>query len=747
MNRYQWIVASFCIAGILSGCGTGRVQTAPEEPLQKPSIAEPVSIQTARPGHDLQRDVPGDGDFELVETPFGLIRRPKKKPGISAEPGVPFKSAPAIETPGSGATVSAAKPPRDLLVAKTGDPLAPPSQGKPGDIVLNFDNADLFEVIRTFAELLDFNYILDGGVTGTVTIQTTRGIHRNDLWPIFFQILEINGLTAVQEDHLFKIAPIKDVSRLPLRYHTGRQAPDAFPSERTMIQIIPLEYIQAPEMATLVKPFISANGTLITHDKTNTLIIVDKGSAIVKALKLIEVFDIDLFKQVRHRFFQFNYVQADDMQKLLTEILTGYDSGMKQGLKMVPIERLNTLLVISNTASMMGIIEGFIRQLDVPSADIEARIYVYPVQNARAEDLGGVLESIFNTTAAKEKQLSPTTKGAAAAKEDASTGARPNPLIKPSQPAAAPTESTTAPTAAARIPAAVGGDTGGAKTLTGELKITTDPVRNTLIFQATPSDYRIIEDILKKLDVMPRQVLIDVLIAEISLDDSSELGVEWSYLKDNSLLDTTVQLGSSGLQYAKNLSDKWAVTISALASQNKVKVISAPSIMASDNTAASINISTEIPVASAQYEYNTSGGVTSTSIQYRNTGIILSVTPHINERGLVSMEISQEVSNVASGVTVAGKEYPSFRQRSVSTTLTVGHRQTIVIGGLIQENKDDTESGLPLLSKIPLLKYLVGQHKKTVSRTELVLSITPHVIVNLEDVDAVTNDFKKKISL
>ena len=742
MNRYRCvcIFVAILIAGILSGCTAGDVNTRPSADPQQPQMAlQKTESSETRPSGTVQ--TPND-EFEFVKTPFGLVRRAKAKPAPAVETS---KSEPNPIRSGAQPIAPFVRSPKNILSPKMEERPTPSVKETPGDVVLNFDNADLFEVIRTFAELLDFNYILDSGVTGTVTIQTTSGIHRQDLWPIFFQILEINGLTAVKEDQLFKITANKDLARLQVRYNMGRQAPDAFPSERTMIQIIPLEHIQAQEMATLVKPFISANGTIVTHDKTNIVIIVDKGAVIAKALKLVEVFDIDLFKQIRHRFYPFTYVQAEEMEKLLSNILSGYDSSMKQGLKLIPIERLNTLLVISNTSSVMEIIDGFIKQLDVPSEDIEPRIFVYAVQNARAEDLGALLESIFSPPD-KEKQQALTSKGAPAAKEGTPSAAR-NPLIKSNEPAASKNDAAAPVPAGTRIPASGGDGSGGAKTLTGELKITTDTVRNALIFQATPSDYLVVEDILKKLDVMPRQVLIEVLIAEISLDDSSELGIEWSYLKDNKLLETTVQIGSSGLAYAKNLTDKWAMTLSALASENKVKVISAPSVIASDNTAASINISTEIPVASAQYEYNTSGGVTSTSIQYRNTGIILTVTPHINERGLVSMELSQEYSTQASGVTVAGKEYPSFRQRSVNTTLTVGQRQTIVIGGLIQENQDATESGLPLLSKIPFFKYLVGTHKKTASRSELIISITPHVIISLEDVDSVTNDFRKKISL
>ncbi len=750
MANSQKVIVVYCILIVcfFMGCASSMVDTPKTRP-KAGKIPEKIKIEKKLPGVVVNE---ADNEaFEIVETPFGMIKRPKGNAAAVVRQSYPGESVSNAGTQAS--TAPAAGPFRTGqtgIKKDIGKKKPKRDRRDPGDVFLNFDNADLYEVIRTFAELLELNYIIDKNVKGNVTIQTARGLHRKDLWPVFFQVLEINGLTAVEEDHLYRIVENKEASRLPLSYNIGRQAPDTHPSERIAIQIVPLGYIKAAEMTKLIKPFVTVEGTIITHDKSNTLIIVDKGSAIIKALKLIDVFDIDLFQKIRHRFYSFKYNQAEEIATVMKDILGGYGGDMMEDLKMVPIERLNTLLVISNNERVMEIIDGFIKQLDVPSKDIEPRIYIYHVQNGQAEDLGSLLGQIFSQTADKQQKIN-RAQPAAGTAESAVSGQ--NPLIKgapraaeydPAAPSAQATPTQT-PSAGPGPPGGGGGG-GGASTLRGELKITTDKTRNALIIEAVPADYRIVAGILTQLDVMPRQVLIEVLIAEITLDDKTELGVEWSSMKDNLGLDTVVNIGSSGFFYNVNFTDRWALKLNALATENKLKIISAPSVMASDNKPASINISTEIPVASAEYEYNTAGGVTSTSIQYRNTGIILTVTPTINERGLVSMEISQEVSNQSAGVTVGGKEYPSFRQRSVTTTLTVGHQQTIVMGGLIQENQEDTESGVPFLNKIPILKYLAGSHANTGSRTELVLSITPHVIVNLEDVEAITKDFKQKIS-
>ena len=267
---------------------------------------------------------------------------------------------------------------------------------------------------------------------------------------------------------------------------------------------------------------------------------------------------------------------------------------------------------------------------------------------------------------------------------------------------------------------------------------------------------------------MPRQVLIEAVIAEITLSDGFELGLEWFYTKgvetDVGLLEgslTGMRLSEAlpktlnetlnfGLYSVVGIADKVKAEISALASKKKVNILSRPHILASDNKEASINISKEIPVASSEFRYGSGSDVTETSIQYRDTGIMLSVTPHINERGLVTMEISQEVSEVIEKRNFDVREgddknRPSFFKRSVNTSLTVKHGQTIVIGGLIREIKDDSKSGSPWLVDIPVIRYLFGKTEKNTEKVELIILITPQVITSLEDVDAVTEEFKSKV--
>ncbi len=619
-----------------------------------------------------------------------------------------------------------------------------PDEADTQEAVFNFEEADLREVIRTMADILSIDYILDSDVKGTVTIHTSGALDQGDIFDIFLQILELNGLTAIREGNLYKITSIKDSSRMSLLARYGRDAAGIDPDQKVMIQVIPLSYIAAQEMTKLLEPFMSANGTLISHDDSNTLMVVDRAVNIYKVLKLIDVFDVDIFEKIGHRFYTIRNIPVEEMADLLRDILSAYGRDEKSGVRLIEINRMNQLLILSEDPKLFSEIEKFLLQLDVAGEGVEPRIYVYSVKNGEAEELGQLLTSVFSGKGPSAAEL-PVAE--AVQPKESNPFAPPDPFEKPAS-SEKPT-AVTRPPAEIPVPPGAPTETRGSATLRGEVAITSDSIRNALIIEATPSDYLVIRDILEQIDVLPRQVLIRVVIAEISLDGREELGVEWSYKKGPGDLSTSLlnaQMGSSGLQFAVGQADRWSAALSALAQDNKVNVLSTPTVLASDNKEAKINVSTKVPVASAEYIFDSGvSGVTQTNIQYRDTGIILSVTPHINERGLVSMELQQEVSEQGGGVEVGGQNFPSFRERSVNTTLTVKNGQTIIMGGLMTEREEKGNSGVPFFSKLPVIGFLFGRDTKEFSKNELILLITPQVINTLDEVDSVTEEFQKRI--
>jgi general secretion pathway protein D len=734
------------VAVAAQAAGAAEIPAAANAAVHEKGEDDKVGAQAAgtaeRPAEKTYADK--QGKFEIVPTPFGYVKRDIKR--VEKELSLPLPGQPEPVVPLTPVVKAPAVPPA-LKAEQVSLAPGPPGKlaegkapGNAGQISFDFDDADLYAVIRTMADLLNINYIIDPAVSGKVTIHTAGLLRIEDIFPIFYQTLEVNGLTAVKEGNLYRILKLRDALRMPIASRLLKETKDIPSEERIIIQIIPLKFISAQEAAKVLIPFISADGTIVPEGGSNTLLVVDKGINIFKVLKLVEVLDVSVFEKINYRFYNLKNVSAEDASKALGDILSLSAGGGKDDVKFIPIRWLNALLIVSSSPDIFVRVDTLISQLDKPSEGAQPQIYVYSVKNGMATELGDTLRSIFGKGGELKKS---------AGKESVPT----NPFAKSfTEKKTLSTSAATATPAAIATPAATAKsaatETGSSATLRGDIRITADPIRNALIIEAIPGDYQLVEKILGRLDVLPRQVLIEVVIAEISLGKGTELGIEWTFKKDN-WIDTgslSASVGASGLQYALGLSQKWQVALHALASESKLNIISSPSILASDNKQARIDVTTEVPIPSTSYTIQTTGSnLLETKVEYRNTGVILDVTPHINEYGLVTMDISQEVSNVGTLLKVADKDYYSFDTRKILTSLTVKHNQSIVIGGLISSKKSDAAAGVPWLVNIPLIRWLFGTETKNVSKSELIVMITPRVITSLDDVDAVSEEFKKKI--
>ncbi len=714
-----------------------------------PVVETSASVPAVPPPLAVAESAPAPADTTSASAPEGDAPAAASVLTPAALPPLQSGTAPPLPAPPEKAELNVHK--AELSVQKTEPHVQKPPERKPaeraGQISFDFDAADLYAVIKVMADYLKINYIIDPGVSGKVTIHTAGHLKGADVFPVFYQTLEVNGLTAVKEGNVYRISKIKDAARMPISFRLLQDAKDLPPEERIVLQIIPLQFISAPEAATVITPFVSAEGTIIAEGGSNTLLVVDKGINILKVLRLAEGFDVSVFERLNYRFYNFKNASAEDASKTLGEILALSPSGSKNDVKFIPIKWLNALLVVSSSPDVFLQVEGLINQLDIPSEGAQPQIYVYSVKNGMAAELGDILRAIFGkggeikTTATKESvPTNPFAKGVADKKLASTATKAGTPFAATNAPAAATPAATTKPAAAET--------TGASTTLRGDIKITSDPIRNALIIEAIPGDYKIVERILERLDILPRQVLIEVFIAEITLGEGTDLGIEWTFKKDNwaesgSLAAT---IGAAGLNYTLGLSQKWQTALHALANESRLNVLSSPSVLASDNKQARIDVTKEVPIPSTNYTIVTSGeNVLETKIEYRNTGVILDVTPHINEYGLVTMDISQEVSSVGELLKVAGQDYYSFNNRKILTSLTVKHNQSIVIGGLISKENNDASSGVPWFVKVPILRWLFGTEKKSESKSELIVMITPHVINSLDDVDAVREEFTKKM--
>jgi general secretion pathway protein D len=660
----------------------------------------------------------------------------------SAQPAVP--ATPKAPSP-AGVQPSAPSQPSAPPVAR---PATPPIG--PG-VIFNFDNADIYEVIRVMTEILRINYLIDPRVKGTVNIHTTGQLPAEEVFPIFQSILRLNGATAVKKDGLYEIVPLSDAKKTYVSPTTIRGGTKLPLEEKYTIQIVSLKYIPATEASKLIKPFLSDGADIVEHPPHNILIISDVASNIKKSLDILALFDIDIFTSMRVRIYPILNADVTEVAKEMERIFSSFEVSTKSargvGITFTPITRINSLLVISSIPNIFEKVEGWLKELDkIPGEGSKLSVFVYYVQNAKAKDLAEVLKEVF--VKAKEKK----TEKAVTPAEATPRGARPAPAPAPPP--------TPAKEEAGGVPE-------------GEINIVVDETTNSLIIKAFHRDYRAILETVKKLDIYPKQVLIETLLAEITLDDTNKLGVEWAqFFKGGeaqqrfsfgttpstgtttmSLADAAAALPGAGtFRYSIEIGRRLSAAISAAATENRLKIISSPHILASNNKEAKIQVGSSQPILTNTY---TTPGVTSTTgsgvvegtIEYKDIGIILTITPRVSDGGLITLELQIEKSDVNAKALPLGnlQNVPVFTKKTAKTILSVLEGQTVVIGGLIEDSKNVTKSGIPLLSKIPLLGALFGFQTYEKIRTELILLLTPHIITDQITSDAVTREFKEKV--
>jgi general secretion pathway protein D len=615
-------------------------------------------------------------------------------------------------------------------------------------IVFRFDNADLYEVVRAMAEILKINYLIDPKVRGTVNIHTSGAIAQEDVYPILLAILRMNGATIVKRDSIYEVVPFSEGRRLPVTIGAGRPG---LPGDRFVIEIIKPRYLPIAELEKVIKPFLSDEKEVIPYPQHNVLIVVDLASNIRKVQEMIGLFDIDIFSD---KFIQIYSIAnsdvtevAKELERIFASLEISSKSGRGIGITFTPIARLNSLLVVSSIPNIFDRVEKWIGELDrPPSEGSRVWIHVYYVQNAKAKDLADVLQQIYG----KGKEAKPRVEEPKAKPTTQPRLARPAEPAKPEAPApAAPSP--------AREEAA-----GAAE---GEINIVVDEANNALVIRALQRDYRAILETIKKLDIYPKQVLIEVLLAEITLNEETKFGIEWSrfitsnppnaqefILSGTPPVEAFLQPLAAGFRYTiVELGGRFAAAVSAAATDGRLNVISSPHILASNNKEAKIQIGAETPIITQTYTSTTTtttGDVLGQTIEYKDIGIILTVTPRISDAGLVTLEIQIEDSTVQK-VTIGAVnnllEVPAFRKKTATTTLSVLEGQLIVIGGLISDTKDTSNTGIPVINKVPLIGALFGVHRQTKEKTETLLLMTPHIITDASQSRAVTEEFRKKV--
>ena len=582
--------------------------------------------------------------------------------------------------------------------------------------------------------------MIDPRVRGVANIHTAGQISAEDILPIFQTVLKMSGATAILKDNVYQIVPFGDAKKMYTRSTISSES-GVLPEEKFIIQIIPVKFIPVAEVSKLIKPFLSDGADIVEHPPNNILIIGDLASNVKKSLDIIGLFDIDIFTDLRVRIYPILNADVTEVAKEMERIFSSFEvstkSGRGVGITFTPVTRINSLLVVSSIPDIFGKVEGWLKELDkIPPEGRKFSVFVYYVQNAKAKDLADVLKQIFMGT--KEKKVDYKEKIVTPEQPTVSRGVRPSPT--PSPPVAPQEEAGAVPE--------------------GEINIVVDETNNALVIRAFARDYRTILETIKKLDIYPRQVLIDILMAEITLDDENQFGVEWSrflsYTKDQEVAmiarppaDPLSQaLSSVGIRYSiVELGGRISAAISAAATDKRLNVISSPHILASNNKEAKIQVGKSQPILTNTYTTTgtTTTGVVEGTIEYKDIGIIVTVTPRISDAGLITLDLQVEKSDVSSVTLGTLPSVPVFDKKTAKTVVSVLEGQAIIIGGLIEDTKDRTKSGVPLLSKIPLLGALFGTQNYVAKKTELILMMTPHIITDHIQSNAVTREFREKV--
>ncbi|HEX6137167.1 MAG TPA: type II secretion system secretin GspD [Casimicrobiaceae bacterium] len=696
----------------------------------------------------------------VTEAPAAPAARETAKPtdqapaASAAEPYHTYK--------GSGVTIKG-----QGAKAPPGKPAAPGG----GPVVLNFEGADLREVVRNIlGDILNQAYTIDQRVGGQVTIRTSSGIARDALPATLETLLRMNGATMVREDNLWKVVPQSDAVR-------GNVTPQLGGSTRALppgysVQIVPLKYVGVAEMLKILEPFARDAQAMRGDITRNLLILSGTEQELRHLIDTIDMFDIDWMSGMSAGVFTLQNADVKSVAQELDKVIGDRNTSPFTGiLRIIPIERMNALLVISPNPEYIDQAKKWIERLDAGSGE-GVRFYVYNLQNQRAERVGPLLQQAFSGRVTQTPTPSQPTvaPGTPAGTIVSPPTFQQQPTIPPNQPIVPPAAAAAAGAIAAARAVTGEGAAGG---VVRNIQVVADKDQNTILIVATPSEFSIIEQALRKLDVPSRQVMIEVTIAEVKLTDQLQFGVDWLFkggapsgrgsggnVVRNTSINPAVPIpvptsaagaAATGLAVAAqgfayiinnaNFPGGVQAVLHLLDTYGNTKVIANPHIAALDNQKATIKAGNRIPVNQQTIVGNTTNAVTTTA-QYIDTGVLLQVTPHINEGGLVTLDVQAEVSSP--GTSVAG-EAPPIDTRSIQTLIAVPSGQTMVMGGLIQEQKGNQSTGLPLLNRLPVLGGLFGNQTLDNNRSELVLFITPRAVTDSTDISRVIDDLRRKM--
>ncbi|PHR59694.1 MAG: type II secretion system protein GspD [Robiginitomaculum sp.] len=592
-----------------------------------------------------------------------------------------------------------------------------------GGFTVNFSEADLPEVVQTIlGDLLDQPFVLDPRVKGTVTAATGQPVNKDQLLFLLETVLSMNSAALEKSPAGWIIGPAGEA------YAGGNIRFTKAGSPGFGVTLIPLTHVSANAMITLLESTITRAGSLKSDVSRNLLLASGNGIERANAVAAVHAFDVDWMAGMATGIFPLQNASAADIIMELNSILQTEPGGQLDGaIQLQAIERINAVLVLAPGNTLLAKAQMWIQRLDMGGpSDIGLR--TYKIENGKALETADLLNQLFGGGSSyTSSSISPDQK-----------------QVRNTSPA----RNTNGPKIS----------TGGAKA--DAPRIIGNPINNTLVVLANPQSQRLVAQALRKIDNPPAQVLIDMIIAEVTLNDTLRYGVQYFFTTNG--LGSIADSGRGGFSNGGALDANGVFpgfnfildngtdarfALDILDNITELKVVSSPHIVALDNQKAHLQVGDQIPVITRQtQDVVIANAPQVNSVEFRDTGVILDVTPRISSTGLVTMEIRQEVSNVSTSAST-GQLTPTISKRVMESTIAARSGQTVILGGLISDSSTELTSGLPGLSKIPIIKNLFGSHEVSSKRTELLVFLTPHVLSVDQDNSELINEIRQRMVL
>ena len=623
-----------------------------------------------------------------------------------------------------------------------------------GEIVLNFEGESIQSVVHTIlGEVLQETFVIAPGVGGEVTFSTSKPVTREQLMPILELLLQWNGATMVFNEGRYHILPVSDAIK-------GHLVPLIGPAESARgyeVRAIPLQYISAIEMEKILKPYVR-NRAIVQVDQNRSMIfLAGTREELLNYMKTVEIFDVDWLAGMSVGIYPLRTVETDSIISELEGIFSGKgDTPLAGMFRFVPLERLGSIMVITYQEEYLRKAEEWINILDRGAAGAGKQLYVYRVKNLEAPVLAGYLTQIFGGEGGQANQnqaqgtlapgLEPVEIGSIADFNESRVGIRPGQDQQGGQ-----------------------GDAGGLVLTVGDgdIRITSVVETNSLLVQATQSEYNSILAAIERIDIEPLQVLIESQVLDVELNEELQFGVNWFLTNNPNLIPEgiagtdrylqSMAFGSAsstsgGFNFLSTIATPLSAglpfvqaTVAALDEVTDVRSLAAPSLLVRNNATATITVGTQVPVQSSAISTGTNNVVS--NAQYVSTGITLTVTPRINPGGLVYMTITQDVSRPgARDPDISTSGNPPINNKTVTTEVAVQSGQTVFIGGLISEQASTGRSGVPYLSRVPFIGALFGARSKANIRSETLVMITPTVVETSADLQRISEEMETEFT-